>query len=132
MNPAQGWRAAARNSRSKASAGLLAMQHWHGCCSRIAFTRWVQARQAASLAGERAAGHCHAASRYAIAAYILTRGLKQLRYLIPERLCAPGLHLVLSFHALRVHTSTVQRCIGGTAAEQTLADRDQGARKGVI
>ena len=60
----QGWQAAAQAGRSKASAGLLALQHWHGLCSRVAWSRWVQACQAASVTGERAAGHYQTASRY--------------------------------------------------------------------
>ena len=60
----QGWRAAAGIGRGKASAGLLAMQHWRGCCSRVAWLRWVQACQAAAKADERAAGHCHTILRF--------------------------------------------------------------------
>ncbi len=61
----QGWRTEAQIGRSKASAGLLAMQHWQGCSSRVAWSRWVQACQAAAAAGERAAGHHKTASRCA-------------------------------------------------------------------
>ncbi len=59
----QEWQATAQAGRSKASAGLLAMQHWQGCSSRVAWSRWVQACQAAAAAGERAAGHCQTANR---------------------------------------------------------------------
>ncbi len=60
---AQAWRALTRVGRGKAARALLAVQHWHGCCSRVALGRWWQACEAATRAGDRAAGHYRMTSR---------------------------------------------------------------------